>query len=388
MANTTADKLNKLKETKTAIRDAIIAKGVDVPEGTVFSDYTGKIGEIDISLPELTNPAAASDVCETKEFINANGEKVTGNVIETSSPLPIYNNGNGYISYRVNDTHLITQVTPLSSMLLRGLKGSLISYKPLSDFGDALPEDVAAGKTFSSANGLKITGTAEFGSGSNLPELSYPATSEDVAEGKQFINENGEKVSGSVMVLAGIFPLPDEDSGNVSYGRYGNSLEVTLTINHDMIIKGNFGGFSGEIPLSDFGDATAADVAAGKTFTSADGLKVTGTNAVSQSAVCRFGTSSYPLTLYYMYNGTFEEKSSETSLIDFYVDYKSLMVLVIPSGENVRIRTSGDTGTNYLSPVRTYNNEDGTISQLYNASAYELEIVVASGGGTTPPHIT
>lgn len=39
--------LDTLDETKTAIKDAIIAKGVEVPEGTVFRDYATKIGEIE-----------------------------------------------------------------------------------------------------------------------------------------------------------------------------------------------------------------------------------------------------------------------------------------------------------------------------------------------------
>lgn len=43
---TTADKLAYLEGTKTAIRDAIAARGVDVPESTAFRDYAGKIGEI------------------------------------------------------------------------------------------------------------------------------------------------------------------------------------------------------------------------------------------------------------------------------------------------------------------------------------------------------
>lgn len=43
---TTADKLAYLEGTKAAIREAIAARGVDVPEGTTFRDYAGKIGEI------------------------------------------------------------------------------------------------------------------------------------------------------------------------------------------------------------------------------------------------------------------------------------------------------------------------------------------------------
>lgn len=43
---TTAEKLAYLNDTKTAIKDAIVAKGVEVPEGTAFRGYADLIGEI------------------------------------------------------------------------------------------------------------------------------------------------------------------------------------------------------------------------------------------------------------------------------------------------------------------------------------------------------
>lgn len=43
---TLEDKLSYAYDTKVAIKDAIEAKGVEVPEGTVFRDYATKIGEI------------------------------------------------------------------------------------------------------------------------------------------------------------------------------------------------------------------------------------------------------------------------------------------------------------------------------------------------------
>lgn len=43
---TTSEKLEYLNETKIAIRDAIVAKGVSVPIGTQFRSYASKIGEI------------------------------------------------------------------------------------------------------------------------------------------------------------------------------------------------------------------------------------------------------------------------------------------------------------------------------------------------------
>ena len=46
------DKLDSILTTKQAIREAIVAKGVEVPEGTVFREYADKIGEIgDLIIP-------------------------------------------------------------------------------------------------------------------------------------------------------------------------------------------------------------------------------------------------------------------------------------------------------------------------------------------------
>ena len=41
------DKLAYTKETKELIKEAIIAKGVDVPDAATFREYAGKIGEIE-----------------------------------------------------------------------------------------------------------------------------------------------------------------------------------------------------------------------------------------------------------------------------------------------------------------------------------------------------
>ena len=43
----TADKLNKLLNTKAAIKQAIINKGVDVSDDTIFADYPAKISAIE-----------------------------------------------------------------------------------------------------------------------------------------------------------------------------------------------------------------------------------------------------------------------------------------------------------------------------------------------------
>ena len=177
----------------------------------------------------------------------------------------------------------------------------------LSNFGDASTEDVVSGKTFTSSAGLKVAGTLEV-----LDTSDATATSSDISNGKTaYVNGekvtgthicdggidtsdatataedivspatayvNGEKVTGSLKPSAintdvgslyvGVddnnklyFQLPNLSS---SYGkRRVVDVDQNITLRH---------------PLANFGDATAADVVAGKTFTSAAGLKVTGTH--------------------------------------------------------------------------------------------------------------
>lgn len=43
---TTAEKLGYLQQTKESIRQALISKGVDVPENTTFRQYAGKVEDI------------------------------------------------------------------------------------------------------------------------------------------------------------------------------------------------------------------------------------------------------------------------------------------------------------------------------------------------------
>ena len=47
MAGTSSDKLAYLQQTKESIRQAIIAKGVDVPDTTPFRQYAGKVDGIE-----------------------------------------------------------------------------------------------------------------------------------------------------------------------------------------------------------------------------------------------------------------------------------------------------------------------------------------------------
>lgn len=84
---TTADKLEYLDGTKSAIKQAIVGKGVAVPDGTTFRGYAEKIGDI-IDVPDLSNPGAAGDLRSGKQLVGADGSVVTGTLPEVIQATP------------------------------------------------------------------------------------------------------------------------------------------------------------------------------------------------------------------------------------------------------------------------------------------------------------
>lgn len=73
-------------------------------------------------------------------------------------------------------------------------------------------------------------------------------------------------------------------------------MEMYYTMPVDTLFRANSGGFV-RYNLSNFGDATAADVAYGKTFTSSDGLKITGTGVAPKSFTGSMSTVSNVLAI-------------------------------------------------------------------------------------------
>lgn len=94
------------------------------------------------------------------------------------------------------------------------------------------------------------------------------ATAADIASGKTAY-VGGQKITGSVTSY-------DSQTGwnNVTPVVSGNNLRLSRDTNIPYLFRK---GFYLGTPLSNLGDASASDVAKGKTFTSANGLKLTGT---------------------------------------------------------------------------------------------------------------
>lgn len=147
--------------------------------------------------------------------------------------------------------------------------------------GDAAPEDVAAGKTFTSASGLKVTGTHECEEGLDTSDAT--ATAEDIVKGVTAY-VNGEKITGTMSEI-GLYGLTDANAS--SYIKENNDGSKALwlqgnTLNEKKYYVAPGAGIAVRLidtdeKMSMFGDVTAEDVVKGKTFTSAEGFVVPGT---------------------------------------------------------------------------------------------------------------
>lgn len=112
------------------------------------------------------------------------------------------------------------------------------------------------------------------GGGTELPTLTNPASEADVVSGKEYIDATGSKKTGTVEEVDGEFVIED----CVDFARDGAHLVAVATTppGNGNLIRGGSAVIV-PVPAHWTGDATPADVAAGKTFTSTYGVKRIGT---------------------------------------------------------------------------------------------------------------
>ena len=170
-----------------------------------------------IELPELTSPAANYEVFSGKEYIDRYGNKTTG-------------------SFSIDNE--LSQQDNLIAQIQSALEGRAIGGSGGIDTSDATAtaSDIAKDKT-AYVNGQKITGSVVVAESGQTAYMVNPTVSYDSSNGQI------EKVAQTVTKIL---------------LRSGSNIHVDTN-------------------ASTFGDATTADVAKGKTFTSINGLKLTGT---------------------------------------------------------------------------------------------------------------
>ena len=149
-------------------------------------------------------------------------------------------------------------------------------------FGDAVAADVAKGKTMTSAAGLKVVGTNT----NDADTSDADATASDIAKGRTAYVQ-GAKVTGKLTEYLAGETLSYYTSGDeeITIERDSDSDNISIKIHcfdDDKIMRHNSYIKLGADAIL-FGNATAADVAKGKTFTSAAGVNVTGTAEPAKS---------------------------------------------------------------------------------------------------------
>lgn len=200
--------------------------------------------EAGADLPTLTNPAGAGDIAAGKQAIRQDGGVVTGSLPSLAD-----------MQMELDDiaqegTDLCLSGAAAQDGILRS--GDIVTIKkPLAHLGGAAAKDVAAGKTFTSAAGIAIAGT--------LPEKTEGSAAVVLS------TESAQLVAKTQISLANNFiklSCPNRSGDMVL--RSGAPVQILA------------------LPAA-FGDATAADVTAGKTFTSSAGLKTTGTSTAVET---------------------------------------------------------------------------------------------------------
>lgn len=146
--------------------------------------------------------------------------------------------------------------------------------------GDTVtPSDLVEGVTAHDATGMQITGTRPATSGTDTSDAT--ATAEDIARGKTAYVQ-GAKITGDLHenVEGKTKSYFTWGAENVTFKRDSDRDLINIKIpwfgNDEIMRIGSYIELGADTTL--FGDATAADVAKGKTMTSTAGLKVVGTN--------------------------------------------------------------------------------------------------------------
>ena len=195
----------------------------------------------------------------------------------------------------------------------------------------------------------------------------------DLAEGVTAHSADGELITGTLHKTTGIIYNAD----SVEFKDWSSSpdnIRLKKAIKEDIIFKTGGSGISIDAKASEFGDATPEDVAKGKTFTSASGLKVTGT---LEPMVSNDNCEAYQIT---SASTALNFKRTDGTIKVWGYGYKSTGTY-----QKTVYAFCGDgyyTSTSYGTPTKTSVtwglNSDGTLSGLPSGLT-ALDVLVTKG---------